>query len=256
MIHVHRALPTEAESSTNWWPFFVVLGLVVLVAVVLVALQGRLPGRRRSTAPPADLADSQAARPVTRPVSQPVLESVPDPGPLSVAEPAPEPVPPPEAGTDASGIFISYRRQDEPNFAGRLYDRLAARYGRETVFMDVDTIDLGVDFAEVIDQSLARCQVMIVVIGREWLGVVDEDGERRLDNPDDYVRLEIEKALHSSTRVIPVLVEGATTPKSTQLPPPLASLSRRNGIAMAHASFTSDASRLIETLDRILAEPR
>jgi len=248
VIHLHQALPTEAESGTSWWPFFVVLGLVVLVAVVLVALQGRLPGRGRPTAPSVDVVAERAAPPVSEPVR--------DPGALSVAEPAPEPVPQPDAETDASGIFISYRRQDEPNFAGRLYDRLAARYGRETVFMDVDTIDLGVDFAEVIDQSLARCQVMIVVIGREWLGVVDEDGERRLDNPDDYVRLEIEKALRSGTRVIPVLVEGATTPKSTQLPPPLASLSRRNGIAMAHASFTSDASRLIETLDRVLAEPR
>jgi len=97
---------------------------------------------------------------------------------------------------------------------------------------------------------------MVVVIGREWLGVLDEDGDRRLDSPDDYVRLEIEKALHSDTRVIPVLVEGATTPKSTQLPPSLASLARRNGIAMSHASFTSDVSRLIATLDRILVEPR
>jgi len=107
----------------------------------------------------------------------------------------------------------------------------------------------------VIDQSLAQCRVMIVVIGDSWLGVLDEDGDRRLDNPDDFVRLEIEKALRSATRVIPVLVEGATTPKSTQLPPSLAPLSRRNGIAMAHASFTSDATRLIATLDRILAEP-
>jgi hypothetical protein len=152
----------------------------------------------------------------------------------------------------SSGVFISYRRQDEPNFAGRLYDRLVARFGRTNVFMDVDTIELGLDFAEVIDQSLSRCRIMVVVIGKDWLKVTDEEGESRLSNPDDYVRMEIEKALKSRTRVIPVLVEGAAVPKSSQLPESLASLSRRNGIAMAHASFGSDADRLIDTLDRIL----
>lgn len=155
----------------------------------------------------------------------------------------------------SSGIFISYRRQDEPNFAGRLYDRLVARFGRDDVFMDVDTIELGVDFLQVIEQSLSRCGVMIVVIGKAWVSAVDEDGETRLTNPDDYVRLEIERALQSATRVIPVLVEGATIPKSAQLPPSLSSLSRRNGLSMSHASFGSDADRLIETLYRILKHP-
>jgi hypothetical protein len=82
--------------------------------------------------------------------------------------------------------------------------------------------------------------------------LADENGDARLKNPDDYVRLEIEKALNSQTRVIPVLVEGATVPKSFQLPESLAALARRNGTAMSHASFSSDADRLIETLDRIL----
>jgi hypothetical protein len=118
--------------------------------------------------------------------------------------------------------------------------------------MDVDTIELGLDFTEVIDQSLSQCKIMIVVIGKQWLRVTDDDGELRLKNPDDYVRLEIEKALTSKTRVIPVLVEGAAVPKSSQLPESLSSLARRNGIAMSHASFGSDADRLIETLDRIL----
>jgi len=118
--------------------------------------------------------------------------------------------------------------------------------------MDVDSIDLGLDFTEVVDQSLSQCKVMIVVIGKGWLRIADEDGELRLGNPDDYVRLEIEKALTSKTRVIPVLVEGAAIPKSSQLPESLGSLARRNGMAMSHASFASDAERLIETLDRIM----
>lgn len=150
------------------------------------------------------------------------------------------------------GIFISYRRQDEPNFAGRLYDRLVTQFGRSNVFIDVDTIELGLDFAEVIDESLSQCKVMIVIIGKQWLQVADENGDLRINNPDDYVRLEIEKALNSQTRVIPILVEGASVPKSSQLPESLAALARRNGIAMSHASFGSDAERLIETLHRIL----
>jgi hypothetical protein len=251
VIHAaYQALPTETESGTPWL-LVIGVGLFVLAVVVLLAFEGRLPWRRGRRTP-----TSPQAAPIPQPASVLAPEPALEPAPEPAAEAAPEPVPVPQAaGETSSGIFISYRRQDEPNFAGRLYDRLAGHFGRDAVFMDVDTIDLGVDFAEVIDQSLARCRVMIVVIGSAWLGALDEDGDRRLDNPDDYVRLEIERALASDTRVIPVLVEGATIPKSTQLPPSLASLSRRNGIAMAHASFTSDASRLIDTLDRILAEP-
>lgn len=78
------------------------------------------------------------------------------------------------------GIFISYRRQDEPNFAGRLYDRLVGRFGKTNVFIDVDTIELGLDFGEVIDQSLSQCKIMIVVIGKSWLRITDEDGDLRL----------------------------------------------------------------------------
>lgn len=154
------------------------------------------------------------------------------------------------------GLFISYRRQDEPNFAGRLYDRLVLRFGADRLFLDVDSIELGVDFGEVIDRSLGRCKVMLVIIGRDWLEAADQDGQPRLSHPDDYVRLEIESALgRSGVRVIPVLVEGASLPRSTELPPSLASLSRRNGIDMSHARFAADADRLIRTLERILAAP-
>jgi TIR domain len=155
-----------------------------------------------------------------------------------------------ESGND--GIFISYRRQDEPNFAGRLYDRLVAQFGKSKVFIDIDTIDLGLDFVDVIDRSLAQCKALIVVIGKTWLHMADAEGVARLSDPDDYVRVEIETALARQIRVIPVLVEGAAIPKSSELPEGMASLARRNSITMSHASFSSDADRLIQTLDRIL----
>jgi hypothetical protein len=121
-------------------------------------------------------------------------------------------------------VFISYRRQESSGLAGRLYDRLAARFGNDQVFMDVDTIALGVDFAEVIAQAVSTCQVLLAVIGPRWLTVTDEDGRRRLDDPDDLVRLEIAAALERDIRVIPILVEGAAMPRRQQLPEALAGL--------------------------------
>jgi len=117
--------------------------------------------------------------------------------------------------------------------------------------MDVDTIDIGLDFVDVINSSLSQCKVLIVVIGKSWLTVADEDGMRRLDNPDDYVRLEIETALQRDVRVVPVLLEGVSIPKSAQLPQTLASLARRNGTTVSHANFGSDTDRLIERLKQI-----
>jgi hypothetical protein len=155
-----------------------------------------------------------------------------------------------ESGND--GIFISYRRQDEPNFAGRLYDTLVAHFGKNKVFIDIDTIDLGLDFAAVIDRYLAECKALIVVIGKNWLHIADADGVPRLSDPDDFVRLEIETALARQIRVIPILVEGAAIPRTSELPKGMASLARRNSITMSHASFSSDADRLIQTLERVL----
>ena len=128
-------------------------------------------------------------------------------------------------------VFISYRRQESSGLAGRLYDRLAARFGDDQVFMDVDTIALGVDFAEVITQAVSTCEVLLAVIGPRWLTATDEDGRRRLDDPDDLVRLEIAAALERDIRVIPILVEGAVMPRRQQLPEALAGLARRNALA-------------------------
>src|SRR5437762_1624882 len=113
----------------------------------------------------------------------------------------------PEA--EGGGIFVSYRRDGSSHLAGRLSDRLADRFGEGQVFMDVYTIELGVDFVEEIDRSLAACKVLLAIIGPNWLTAADKEGYRRLDDPEDMVRLEIETALARDVRVIPILVEGA-----------------------------------------------
>jgi hypothetical protein len=156
----------------------------------------------------------------------------------------------------ASGsVFISYRRQESSGLAGRLYDRLAARFGDDQVFMDVDTIALGVDFADVITQAVSTCEVLLAVIGPRWLTATDEDGQRRLDDPDDIVRLEVAAALERDVRVIPILVDGAMMPRRQELPEALAGLARRNALILRHESFGSDAERLLEEVESILRPP-
>jgi hypothetical protein len=152
-------------------------------------------------------------------------------------------------------VFISYRRQESSGLAGRLYDRLAARFGDDQVFMDVDTIALGVDFAEVIAQAVSSCEVLLAVIGPRWLAATDADGRRRLDDPDDLVRLEIAAALERDIRVIPILIEGAAMPRRQQLPEVLAGLARRNALILRHESFRDDAERLLAAVEPILRPP-
>ena len=95
----------------------------------------------------------------------------------------------------AGQIFISYRRDDSGYAAGRLFDRLSQRFGRDRLFMDIDTIGLGVDFAHSIDEAIAGCDVVLAVIGRDWLTAADAQGRRRLDDPQDFVRQELVAAL-------------------------------------------------------------
>ena len=151
------------------------------------------------------------------------------------------------------GVFISYRRQESSGITGRLYDRLAARFGDAQVFMDVDTIALGADFTQVVAQAVSNCTVLLAVIGPGWLTAADEDGQRRLDDPDDIVRLEIQAALERDIRVIPILVENAVMPRGRQLPEELAGLARRNAHFLRHESFRSDADRLLKAIEPILA---
>jgi hypothetical protein len=153
----------------------------------------------------------------------------------------------------ASGrVFISYRRQETSGMAGRLYDRLAAHLGEDQVFMDVDTIAPGVDFAEVITQAVRSCEALLAVIGPHWLTATDQDGRRRLDDPHDLVRLEVAAALKRDIRVIPILVEGAVMPRRQELPEDLVRLARRNALSVRHESFGADADRLLSAIEPIV----
>jgi uncharacterized membrane protein YhaH (DUF805 family) len=150
-------------------------------------------------------------------------------------------------------IFISYRRSDDQSAAGRLYDRLLQHFDREQLFMDVDTIEPGVDFVKSLDDQLAACIAFIAVIGPRWLTARGNDGNPRLDNPKDYVRLEIETALkRGDIRVIPVLVDGASMPQPSDLPSSLQALAQRNAVEIAHHRFVADCDDLARHIKRAL----
>ena len=150
-----------------------------------------------------------------------------------------------------NGIFISYRRDDAPGYAGRLYDRLTAHFGAERVFMDVQGIEPGVDFVDAIERALGSCKILIVLIGKDWLAI-DSAGRRRLDDPADFVRLETATALARGIRVVPVLVEGAEMPRADQLPTDLLPLVRRQAVELSHKQWDATSTELIRTLEKIL----
>jgi hypothetical protein len=149
-------------------------------------------------------------------------------------------------------IFISYRRADSAGYAGRIYDRLSAHFGEDTIFMDVDKIPAGLDFAEVLEKEVQACDVLVALIGTRWLNVKDSAGKRRLDNPQDFVRIEIAAALRRGIRVIPVLLDGVEMPRSADLPHGLKRLARRNAVFVQHRSFHANANHLIKQLELAL----
>jgi len=153
-----------------------------------------------------------------------------------------------------SKIFISYRREDTAGYAISLHDRLADRFGTDQIFMDIDNIEPGEDFVEVINEKVSACDVLLVLIGRGWLTCKDEAGQRRLDNHDDFVRLEVAAALNRKIRVVPVLVGGARPPKADELPTELASLCRRNAVAVTDVGFRQDVNRLIEGIEKVIRD--
>lgn len=148
-------------------------------------------------------------------------------------------------------IFISYRREDEQGFAVRLYERLSEALGRENIFFDVDSIPPGFDFVEYIESQIQLSDIVLVVMGRNWLNAMDDNGQRRLDNPEDFVRVEIEAALHKKKHVIPILVQGAKMPPSTELPASLRPLARRNAVFATHVGFRAETERLLEQIKAI-----
>ena len=149
-------------------------------------------------------------------------------------------------------VFISYRRRETAGHAGRLYDRLSEHYGDDRVFMDL-RMDPGVDFVTTIEDAVDSCGALLSIIGAQWLTMTDEHGRRRLDDPDDYARLEVETALtRQDVRVIPVLVQDAKMPEPEELPPSLQPLARRHAIELSDERWDYDVGRLLEVLDRTL----
>jgi TIR domain len=153
-------------------------------------------------------------------------------------------------------VFLSYRREDTQDATDRLAESLINWLGKDQVFLDVDSIEIGAPFAEVIDEWVARCDAFLAVIGRGWLTATDEEGARRLDNPRDYVRLEVEAALARKIRVVPVLVHAAQMPKDNELPGSLVPLLGRHAIELTRTHWDVDVQRLIKALERAAAEDR
>ena len=154
----------------------------------------------------------------------------------------------------AGKIFINYRRDDSIGMAGRLHDRLAQTFGRDKLFMDVDHIPAGADFVAHLNNQVAECDVVLAIIGPNWLRAKDKAGQRRLHQPDDFVAIEIAAALARDTLVIPVLVDAARMPKESDLPDTLKPLARRQAVEVRHAHFGHDSEALIARMRKALGQ--
>jgi hypothetical protein len=153
-------------------------------------------------------------------------------------------------------VFISYRREDSEGFARSLFQSLVGHFGKDYVFMDVEAIGLGMDFMDAIDQSLADCGALLVLIGKDWVTCTDGQGRRRLEKEDDFVRTELAKAIERNVRIIPILVKGAPMPKADQLPEELRSLTRRQALELRHERWDHDVDHLASALEQALGLKR
>jgi hypothetical protein len=146
------------------------------------------------------------------------------------------------------GVFISYRRNEAAAYAGRLYDRLTARFGRERVFIDMENVGRGEDFVEAITDAAESCAVMIALISRQWARATG--GEQ--DEEEDYVRLEVAAALGRKIPLIPIMIQGASMPRAKELPDDLAPIARRNAFELRDARWERDVEDLILDLEKLL----
>ena len=151
-------------------------------------------------------------------------------------------------------IFISYRRDDSAGFTRAIYEHLAQRFSRDRIFMDVDGIEPGLPFDQVINRAVGRCECLLAMIGKDWMQRT-AGGTLRIENPKDFVRTEIAAALSRNIRVIPVLLDGTVMPAPDVLPEPLRPLAMRNAIEISNTRFASDVDRLADAVSRALGEP-
>ncbi|BDI04264.1 SUMF1/EgtB/PvdO family nonheme iron enzyme [Sphaerotilus microaerophilus] len=151
-----------------------------------------------------------------------------------------------------AGIFISYRRQDSLKEARAIFERLSREFGAHQVFIDQEGLDYGVDFVDSLERQLQHCQVMLALIGPGWIDAKDGSGRRRLDDVNDFVRIELRTALQRNIRVVPVLLDGAPMPRTVDLPADLEPLARRQKIDLDFQRFDADIGRLVGSLRRML----
>jgi hypothetical protein len=150
-------------------------------------------------------------------------------------------------------IFLSYRREDAAPYARLLQIQLRQHLPGAQVFMDLDSIEAGQDFAQVIREAVDSCAVLIALIGRQWATLTDDQGRRRLDNPDDFVRFEVRAALDRGVRVIPVLVDGAKPLREEELPEDVRKLARLNALELSYDRYEHDAGRMLDSIKRVLS---
>jgi TIR domain len=154
--------------------------------------------------------------------------------------------------TDTKGIFVSYRRGESDAHAGRLADRFIEHFGEHRVFYDIDLTEPGVDFIDQIQSAVDSSEVLIAVIGKNWVTATDPAGQKRLENPHDYVRIEIATALKRNIRVIPVLVQGAAMPSAHELPNDLTPLTYRRAFELHDASWRKEVQHLTTVLESVV----
>ena len=150
-----------------------------------------------------------------------------------------------------SGIFISYRRSDTAGHTGRLTDDLGRLLDQQTLFRDIEAIEAGVDFVQALERAVSACTVMLVIIGPTWASSVTADGQKRLFQAGDFLRMEIEAALGRDIRVIPVLVGDAQMPGPADIPDSMAALLRRNAYSISDRRWQYDVSQLVDILVKI-----
>lgn len=149
-----------------------------------------------------------------------------------------------------TNIFLSYRRGGTRADTGRIYDRLSAQFGEASVFMDIDDIEPGENFVHKLESTLATCDVLLVIMGKDWVDMRSEDGKPRLGAEGDFVSMEIQQALARNINIIPVLVGGASMPTAQQLPFELNVLSQYQAIEISDQRFHEDVDDLIDAIER------
>jgi hypothetical protein len=234
--------PTPANGTGI--PLWAVLcvPLIIIIVIIVAATIFIRRNKRKNEVSPNNTSETRSSNLPADNQPKPALTRSPDNSQIQ------------SPNTKTSGpIFISYRRSDSDDIAGRIYDRLINKFGANPIFKDVDSIPLGFDFKEYLDRKVSECNVLLAIIGDRWLDARDTIGKKRLEDPADFVRIEIESALERGIPVIPLLVRGAQMPLEENLPLSLRKLVYRNGIQIRpDPDFHRDMDRLISALEKYI----